>query len=387
MRTHLTLFIILICTGLSGQVRITLSALPDSTPLGDSIYISGNFNNWNPSDSSYRMLPYANGLLSIVIEEEMEESLLEYKFTRGSWGSAESTPDGAVMDPRTTQLEFNGSTREIVHQISAWQDQVSRKTYSTAAPNVKIIANDFYIPQLGKNRRIWIYLPPDYETSGKDYPVLYMHDGQDVFDSSTSFSGEWSVDESLNKIYEETGNSIIVVAIDHGGRYRSEELNPWVTKEYGGGRGQDYIDFIVKNLKPYIDAYYRTKRGPEHTGILGAELGGLISIYATLRHPETFSMTGMLSPSLWIADQVNSFSSNVRFNPNLKFFCTANKKDMKNMHQYIGILYFRLLKAGYNKSQLTFKIMDEGPVRELLWREEFVPMVTKMFDLNQKETE
>src|SRR6185436_17362584 len=97
-----------------------------------------------------------------------------------------------------------------------------------------------------------LYLPKGYKQSKKRYPVLYMHDGQNLFDDSTSFSGEWKVDETLDLLE----NPCIVVGIDNGGLKRMNEYNPHDTEQFGKGEGHQYLEFIAKTLKPYIDKKY-----------------------------------------------------------------------------------------------------------------------------------
>jgi predicted alpha/beta superfamily hydrolase len=117
---------------------------------------------------------------------------------------------------------------------------------------------NFFMPQLNRSRRIWLYLPPAYETSGLSYPVMYMHDGQNLFDVLTAYSGEWEVDEALNTLASQGHKVPIVVGIDNGGTNRIGEYTPWSNPDYGGGDGDLYIRFIVETLKPYIDQHYRT---------------------------------------------------------------------------------------------------------------------------------
>ena len=149
--------------------------------------------------------------------------------------------------------------------------------------------NDFYIPQLKTKRRVWIYLPSEYENSQKHYPVLYMHDGQSLFDDSLSYDGSWHVDKKT------TG--IIIVAVDNAGKNRMREYNPW---EDMGGRGLLYADFIVHTLKPYIDNNFRTMPQREHTGIIGSSMGAYISTYIALKNQDVFSKIGLLSPVYWL---------------------------------------------------------------------------------------
>src|SRR5512139_2503958 len=143
--------------------------------------------------------------------------------------------------------------------------------------HVRVIS-DVRSPQLGNTRDIHVYLPPSYRASGRHYPVVYMHDGQNLFDPETSFSGEWGVDETLERLGPE-GVETIVVAIPNMGGARCDEYSPWTDPRAGGGRGDAYLAFIVETLKPRIDLKFRTRREREHTGIMGSSMGGLISLY------------------------------------------------------------------------------------------------------------
>jgi predicted alpha/beta superfamily hydrolase len=140
--------------------------------------------------------------------------------------------------------------------------------------------------------------------SGRYYPVLYMHDGQNVFDDSTSYAGEWGVDEALDSLHAAGDPGAIVVAVDNGQQLRMNEYSPWRHPRHGGGEGDAYADFLALTLKPYIDRTYRTRPGPESTGLMGSSMGGLISLHAALRHPGVFGRVGVFSPSLWFSDSV-----------------------------------------------------------------------------------
>jgi predicted alpha/beta superfamily hydrolase len=157
-------------------------------------------------------------------------------------------------------------------------------------------------PQLRNTRDIHVYLPPSYRTSGRQYPVIYMHDGQNLFDPELSFAGEWGVDETMERLAPE-GLEAIVVAIPNMGGERSHESRPGVDPRAGGCKGDAYLDFIVDTLKPQIDRRFRTERGRQHTGIVGSSMGGLISLYGFLRTPGVFGLCGAMSPSLWFANR------------------------------------------------------------------------------------
>lgn len=167
--------------------------------------------------------------------------------------------------------------------------------------NVKVLQG-LYSPQLCNRRDVLVYLPPSYEESDTRYPVVYMHDGQNLFDPATAFAGEWGVDETL----EATGNTgveAIVIGVPNMGPDRLNEYSPFEDLKLGGGQGDGYLDFIVETLKPIVDRDFRTLVDRENTGIVGSSMGGLISLYAFFARSETFGFTGVMSPALWFADR------------------------------------------------------------------------------------
>ena len=180
---------------------------------------------------------------------------------------------------------------------------------STATDNVQVLPYQFVMPELDRQRTIRLYLPPSYQHSDKRYPVIYMHDGQNLFDDQTAFAGEWGVDESLNLLAEKQGLEVIVVAIDNGADFRMNELSPWENKRFGEAQGKQYMDFIVEIVKPYIDTNFRSKPDRLHTAIMGSSMGGLISHYAVHAYPEVFSKAGIFSPSYWYSQDVFCFTN------------------------------------------------------------------------------
>ncbi len=138
----------------------------------------------------------------------------------------------------------------------------------SATASVAILDTAFAIPQLGRTRRIRLHLRPGYATSHRRYPALYMHDRQNLFDAATSFAGEWGVDETLDRLHALGDEGAIVVGIDNGEKRRMDEYSPWSSPKSSGGEGDAYVDFLVKTLKPYIDAHYRTESNRLHTGIM-----------------------------------------------------------------------------------------------------------------------
>jgi predicted alpha/beta superfamily hydrolase len=163
---------------------------------------------------------------------------------------------------------------------------------------------------LGNSRKLRLYLPPDYETNRKArYPVLYLQDGQNLFDPSLSpFShAEWRVDETAEALIRaKLIPPMIIVGIDNTPA-RADEFLPTRRKlgnQKAGGNADGYLKFLLTEVKPYIDAHYRTKADRENTAIGGSSLGGVLTLYAGLSHPEAFSKLLVISPSFWWDDRV-----------------------------------------------------------------------------------
>ena len=164
------------------------------------------------------------------------------------------------------------------------------------------VAEKVWSPQLRNERDLVVYLPPGYDADEtKHYPVVYMHDGQNVFDPNTSFVGHWQVGHAL-AFHAKHGFEAIVVAIPNMGTERLAEYTPHADLIRGGGDGDRYIAFLVETVKPLMDRTLRTKCEPEHTALVGSSLGGLISLYGLFRSPWTFGVAGVMSPALWFAD-------------------------------------------------------------------------------------
>ncbi len=248
----------------------------------------------------------------------------------------------------------------------------------TAQPNVIVIDNLFEMPGLNRTRQIRIYLPPNYDKSDKKYPVVYMHDAQNLFDNATSYAGEWGVDESLNELSTLSDLELIVVGIDNGEEKRMNELSPWENTEFGKAEGKQYMEFIVNTIKPYIDTTFRTQKDREHTAIMGSSMGGLISHYALYKYPEVFSKAGIFSPSYWFSENVFSFTYNHPIPKDSRIFLLIGKKEgwdmVKNtrkMNKYII--------SSHPEKNLKLVVDPKGEHNEAFWRKQFTPTVAWLF--------
>lgn len=230
-------------------------------------------------------------------------------------------------------------------------------------------------PQLDTIKRIWVYLPLDYNQSEKKYPVLYMHDAQNLFDEKKAFSGEWKVDETLDSLQAK----IIVIGIEHGNEKRIDELTPYKNEKYGGGNANNYLDFIVTTLKPHIDSVYRTKTNSRNTGIMGSSLGGLVSYYASLKYPDVFGKVGVFSPSFWFTNDIYTLTEQTKkIDTKYYFMCGDSESEtmVDDINQMIQLI--RQKRCDCLHLHKT-KIVSHGKHNEKLWSKEFAKAYLWLF--------
>jgi len=324
------------------------------------------------------MTPDGKGNYAVALSDSVRGSV-EFKFTLGSWDAVETDSAGGDIQNRGVTVSA-GRNPVYVARVAGWRDPSKvRIKERTARPGVSIINDEFQISSLGRTRRVWVYLPPGYQSSTDRYPVLYMHDGQNVFDNATSFAGEWGIDETLDSLSAIGQRPAIVVAVDHGGAKRFDEYSPWKNAKYGGGEGEKYVDFLVKELKPYIDSRYRTLPDRLNTGIAGSSMGGLISLYALVKYPDVFARGGIFSPALWVAPDVYEFvraGGPMRSDVRLYFVSGALEAAtgeesgvyVRDQERMIDTLIGSGLKKDSNVVAI---ISPDGKHSEWFWRREF----------------
>lgn len=175
----------------------------------------------------------------------------------------------------------------------------------------KIESFEIDIPQFKRTRTVWVYLPDDYKQVGEPSPVIYMHDGQNLFyDKLTAYRKAWHVDKVMDEIYKTTGRGAIIVGVECYDRRRLSEYSPWkispaalmkarkdVAKDKGnrGGEGKQYAEFFTKTLKTAVDAKYNTNKERHATAIIGSSMGGFISCYIALNHQRLYETMGLFS--------------------------------------------------------------------------------------------
>jgi predicted alpha/beta superfamily hydrolase len=228
-----------------------------------------------------------------------------------------------------------------------------------------------YSPELDNKRDLLISLPGGYSAKNRQYPVIYMHDGQNLFDPATSFSGSWNVDVAMAEVSLD-GLNAIVVGIPNMGHERLAEYSPFEHPQLGGGKGDLYLDFLVNTVKPLIDDRYRTARAREYTGIVGSSMGGLISLHAFFRHPDVFGFAGVLSPSLWLSEtETFAFIEQAPFSGGKLYLDVG---DLEGRRHVVKALRLRhLLEAkGYRLGEDLMWVEEEtGGHHESAWARRF----------------
>jgi predicted alpha/beta superfamily hydrolase len=283
-------FIPLFC---KAQFKVTFKLTVPAAFADKTISFASNLNNWTPGAENFILQKAGENTFTITMLNC--PASFKGKFTCGSWKTVECTTEEKDVADRVFTITKDES---INVEVANFRQVQAEEKYSIPRSAQVIIVNDsFYIPQLQTKRRIWMYVPKSYDGK-KKYPVLYMQDGQNLFDPSTAYSGEWGVDEYLDNSKKEC----IVIGIDNGAE-RMQEYNPYDDKKYGKGKGKAYIDFIVQTLKPYIDKTYPTLANKNNTFLAGSSMGGLISYYAGVKYANTFGKVIVLSPSFWLCEK------------------------------------------------------------------------------------
>lgn len=348
-------------SAIADQCSVTfIVTVPDSLPT-DAIYITGNMSqlgNWQPN--VVRLEQVLPNRYEITLELPCGAEI-EYKFTRGSWDNEEVLVDGTV--PGNKQLTV-GPNLIVHHQIANWRD----RRYQVAGGIVgKLHYHErFYSQKLNNDRTVVVWLPPSYDSDlSRRYPVLYMHDGQNLFDPRTSFLGvDWQMDETADSLIRQKKiEEIIIVGIYNTADRREEYAD---TK-----KGHAYMEFIVKELKPFIDSNYRTLADREHTAIMGSSMGGLISFYLVWRYPHIFSKAGCLSTSLmWrngaLLKEIENFAGQ---KPEIKIYLDSSGKGAEGRMKadYLRLKDLLLSKGFVEDQDLIYYFDEQGDHSERSW--------------------
>lgn len=214
---------------------------------------------------------------------------------------------------------------------------------------------NFHSKILNNDRDLVVYLPPDYEANKKRrYAVLYLQDGQNLFDGATSFipGQEWRVDETAQSLINAHKiEPLIIVGINNAGKDRVNEYTPVADEKYKGGNADSYGRMLIEEIKPFVDRSYRTKTDSQHTGIGGSSLGGILSLYLGLKYKDVFGRVAAVSPSVWFANkQIVRYVEAGRYRSNLRIWLDIGTKESREAAESERIVNdTRLLKEALVK--------------------------------------
>ncbi len=245
--------------------------------------------------------------------------------------------------------------------------------------------SNFHSKHLDNDRDLIVYLPPNYDKeAGRRFPVLYLNDGQNLFDSATAFNGqEWGVDETAQRlILKGMIEPLIVVGIYNTGDNRIDEYAPTVDpRQKRGGKADLYGRFILEELKPHIDQNYRTLAGPEFTGLGGSSLGGLVSLYLGLKLPYVFSKLMVMSPSVWWDyGMILKFVRHLPAKPTTRIWLDIGSKEGKFTPGYVRDLRDLLVMQGWRMdADLKFTEIRGGEHTETAWGKRVEPALRFLF--------
>lgn len=308
-------------------IAISMSlVVTDHSGIGsdEPLYMASSLNNWNPADPKFQLKKSRTEPPTWQLEltpQQLSGHQVEFKITRGSWDSVEVDADGKDIGNRSigesswamgeTGLVMKVDVQGYADQRGTrWAIPTDRET-QRREPSVTGTLDIFDVESktLGNTRKVRVWLPRGYNNeANKDhrYPVLYMHDGQNVFDRSTSFAGvEWGADETAQNLID-TGKiePLIIVGIDNTGATRSREYNPsYTTFDGQQNYAEKYVDWLTSDLMPMINQRYRTATGPANTSLGGSSFGGNVTIFAAMHAPGTFGRLLVESPAVMISDK------------------------------------------------------------------------------------
>ena len=344
-----------------------------------NVYISGNFNKWRTQDKAFLMEKIGDGLYHFKFENDFEypEPML-YKFTKGDWSDVEIDKYGN----RTENRVCNQNSGVKKEHVDKW-----RKNWlpfkQNFLPQVKLISDEFEIPQLNKTRKIWALLPHDYDNSDEYYPVLYLQDAQNLFNEKAQY-GNWEIDKKLAVMSEYNIGKIIIIAIEHADKDRIKEYNVGKTV-LGLGQGKQYIRFVTDTLKPFVDANFRTKTQREFTGIGGSSMGGLVSIFSGLMYPEVYGKLMIFSPSLWVVPKLNIPDDIDGSYQDTKIYLYAGGDESATMIEHVKRFKKNMVKSEFvsDKMKINLSINMEGKHNESYWSDEFPKAIEWLFFNNK----
>ncbi len=292
--------------------------LADEAATDNDLFLSGNhkaLGSWQPN--GLRLKKLATGTYTAEISVPTGTTL-QFKVTQGSWENVEKNGDLSDRPNREYKVKADENASDDGKSPPKVKIVVDRWASQQGGESHVVGQLEFHdaIPDAPdeRTRKIAVWLPPGYDENQDRYPVLYLQDGQNLFDRKTAaFGVEWQVDETAKQLIDQRKIRPVIIVGIWNTPNRIDEYTPTRNQWHGhSGDADGYLRYVVETLKPFIDRHYRTKPERDSTGIGGSSLGGLVAIYACQRYPGVFSRCAALSPSLHWDDEnlLRSFEAN-----------------------------------------------------------------------------
>jgi predicted alpha/beta superfamily hydrolase len=341
------------------EFRVTV---PEDTPADVAVYIAGNqpaAGRWVPG--AVPLQKRDDGRWGTKLTMPKGETL-EYKFTLGSWARVENDTKGGEIRDRVLRLDADGTVYAVVERWADASGSSSAARREHTLTGILEQHRDFPSKHLALTRDVLVYLPPGYRDAANAttrYPVLYLHDGQNLFDAATSFAGvEWRLDETAERLIKEEQLTPIIIVGIYNTPARMTEYTYSAETPSKGRSGEEYLRFVVEELKPLIDRTYRTLPDRKNTAVGGSSLGGLISLYMASTRPDVFSMAGVVSPALFWDETraIKDVRSHAPYPPDVKFWVDIGTEEgSKGQGESLGsaVTDCRSLIAEFRKAGLV----------------------------------
>ena len=375
------------------EQRVRLVVQIPEKHAGAALYLASNLNDWNPSDPKFRLSP-ESGENPTEYHIELPLSALpggglEFKFTKGAWDTVELDAEkrdiaNRTLSPASFPRGDRGGIAEFTFAVAAFADEREDAARpSTVVGELEMF--EFTSGVLENTRTVRVWLPEAYESGEGDFPVLYMHDGQNCFDEATSaFGDEWRIDETLTELIAAGEiEPMIVVGIDNAGLARAAEYNASYTRFRGVvPYGEKYVAMLVDELIPEIERRYRVRTGPENTSLGGSSFGGNVTMLAAMERPGVFGRLLIESPAVPVVgtrflDSIKEHGDSERWTPDAGgfvggvFVAMGTKETGNEAYNQQLVELMEQLRPVFARERHRF-VVEEGAIHnERAWAKRF----------------
>ncbi len=372
----------------SGAPTVRFEAnVPIELAEGERVQIAGNFNGWNPLAEGYALSEINEFGFAIDVAFELADvgTILEYKYVLiladqvdNPWANVEGSATGGEIGNRTHTLQEGYNT--VMDTIANFKNNIDQNSVTRGTLQKVVLTMTQYEDERQRTIRIWLPDGYDQEDTTKRYPVLYMHDGQNLFDAFTSFAGEWRIDEAIGAMMDDDYEGAIVVGIDNSSD-RLNELSPSWPRTTSGSTyinnpsGEKYAAFIVETVKNYVDSNFNTNPAPATTGIGGSSMGGVMSFFMAIEHADVFGFGVIFSSAMWLyqASTITDFVASRDFAtatnlPRLYIYAGGLESSIT---PYVASMRDALLAEGYPSANIETHVDPNKNHNEAAWAQYF----------------